>query len=308
MIDLMKKALLVIDVQQYFLEKTPKTLPAKIKKHIKSTNYDFIAFTQFRNVKDSNWEKSLQWDKCRNDEDLVLADEFAGLATKQNTFEKHTYSAFRHPGNLLKQLHKHQIDQVNLCGIDTEACVLATAYDAFDQGFKVNVLFDLSYSRAGHDAAAKAIIDRTIQKTKKGERHMQEAKLFTDGGSRGNPGPSAGAFLICKMDDNVVEKSGFYIGITTNNQAEYQALMKGLQRTQALGIRKLNVFMDSELIVKQLNGLYKIKNKGLEPLYLQVKDLAAGFEEISFIHVPRALNKEADEEVNHILDEKAAVI
>ena len=137
---------------------------------------------------------------------------------------------------------------------------------------------------------------------------MGEAKLYSDGGSRGNPGPSAGAFLICKMDNNVVEKSGFYIGITTNNQAEYQALLKGLQRTQVLGIRKLNVFMDSELIVKQLNGLYKIKNKGLEPLYLQVKDLVAGFEEISFTHVPRALNKEADEEVNRILDEKAAVI
>lgn len=137
---------------------------------------------------------------------------------------------------------------------------------------------------------------------------MGEAKLYSDGGSRGNPGHSAGAFVICKMDNNVVEKSGFYIGITTNNQAEYQALLKGLQRTQALGIRKLNVFMDSELIVKQLNGLYKIKNKGLEPLYLQVKDLATGFEEISFAHVPRALNKEADEEVNRILDERAAVI
>lgn len=132
---------------------------------------------------------------------------------------------------------------------------------------------------------------------------MDEAKLYTDGGSRGNPGHSAGAFVICRMDNNVVEKSGFYIGITTNNQAEYQALLKGLQRTQALGTRKLNVFMDSELIVKQLNGLYKIKNKDLEPLYRQIKDLAAAFEGISFTHVPRAMNKEADGEVNRILDE-----
>ncbi|MEK7561592.1 MAG: ribonuclease HI family protein, partial [Patescibacteria group bacterium] len=170
-------------------------------------------------------------------------------------------------------------------------------------------LFGLSYSRSGLGAAAKAIINRTIQKpTNREDINMQETKLYTDGGSRGNPGHSAGAFVICKMDNNVVEKSGFYIGITTNNQAEYQALLKGLQRTQVLGIRKLNVFMDSELIVKQLNGLYKIKNKGLEPLYLQVKDLVAGFEEISFTHVSRALNKEADEEVNRILDEKAAVI
>lgn len=137
---------------------------------------------------------------------------------------------------------------------------------------------------------------------------LSEAKLYTDGGSRGNPGPSAGAFVICKTDDNVVEKSGFYIGITTNNQAEYQALLQGLKRSQAVGIRKLNVFIDSELIVKQLNGLYKIKNEGLKPLYRQIKDLATSFEEVSFTHVPRALNKDADAEVNRILDEKPDAI
>ncbi|OVE78745.1 hypothetical protein BVY00_02105 [bacterium G20] len=131
------------------------------------------------------------------------------------------------------------------------------------------------------------------------------AKLYTDGGSRGNPGPSAGAFVICKVDDNVVEKSGFYIGITTNNQAEYQALLKALQRSADLGIRRLKVFMDSELIIKQLNGIYKIKNKDLELLYRQVKELLADFDEISFNHVPRAMNKEADGEVNRILDKQA---
>ncbi|MDO8591492.1 MAG: 4a-hydroxytetrahydrobiopterin dehydratase [bacterium] len=156
------------------------------------------------------------------------------------------------------------------------------------------------------------VLAEAIDEIYEGEKTMpgdlKNAKLFTDGGSRGNPGPSAGAFVICKMDDNVVEKAGFYIGITTNNQAEYQALLKGLQRTQALGVRKLNVFMDSELIVKQLKGLYKVKNKGLEPLHRQTKGLAASFEEISFNHVPRALNKEADSEVNRILDEKAGAI
>lgn len=145
-------------------------------------------------------------------------------------------------------------------------------------------------------------VKESIGMTKKTD--LKDAKLFTDGGSRGNPGPSAGAFLICKTDDNVVEKSGFYIGITTNNQAEYQALLKGLERSQAVGIRKLNVFMDSELVVKQLNGRYKIKNKNLEPLYRQIKDLATDFDEISFTHVPRALNKEADMEVNRILNEQ----
>ena len=159
-----------------------------------------------------------------------------------------------------------------------------------------------SYPIAKTSAGVQEWVKESISMTKVTD--FKDAKLFTDGGSRGNPGPSAGAFLICKMDDNVVEKSGFYIGITTNNQAEYKALLKGLQRSAKLGIRKLNVFIDSELIVKQLSGHYKIKNKGLEPLYRQIKDLATSFEEVSFTHVPRALNKEADLEVNRILDEQ----
>lgn len=304
----MKKALLVIDVQRYFLQKSPAQLPGKIIQYINRSNYDYVAFTAFRNVPGSNWEKSLGWKKCQSDKDLELPKEFKSLVTPNNTFEKHTYSALKSPLGLLERLRQLEIEEIDLCGIDTEACVLATAYDAFDQGFKVNVLFDLSYSRAGYETTAKAIINRTIQKTKIGEKHMQEAKLFTDGGSRGNPGSSAGAFLICKMDDNVVKKSGFYIGITTNNQAEYHALLKGLQSSQGLGIRKINVFMDSELIVKQLNGLYKVKNKDLEPLYRQVEDLAAGFSDISFTHVPRLMNKEADNEVNRILDKKARAL
>src|SRR5690242_3476419 len=102
---------------------------------------------------------------------------------------------------------------------------------------------------------------------------VEQAKLYTDGGSRGNPGQSAGAFVICKMDDTVVEKSGFYIGITTNNQAEYKALLRGLERAGELGISELNVFMDSELIVKQLNGVYKVKHQDMKPLYEEVQKL-----------------------------------
>ena len=133
---------------------------------------------------------------------------------------------------------------------------------------------------------------------------IQEAKLFTDGGSRGNPGPSAIAFAICEMDGSVVEKSGDYIGETTNNQAEYQALKMGLKRAAELEIKQLIVNMDSELVVKQINGLYKIKNAELLPHYQEVKQLAGKFEEITFQHVPRALNAIADKEVNRILDQQ----
>ncbi|MBI2589183.1 4a-hydroxytetrahydrobiopterin dehydratase [Candidatus Saccharibacteria bacterium] len=130
------------------------------------------------------------------------------------------------------------------------------------------------------------------------------AKLYTDGGSRGNPGPSAGAFIICNLDNNVVEKSGFYIGIATNNQAEYQALVKGLERAKKVGVKELIVHMDSELVIKQINGLYKIKNNLLQPLHQQIEKLARTFESIKFVHVPRILNNQADTEVNRILDEQ----
>ena len=142
--------------------------------------------------------------------------------------------------------------------------------------------------------------DKTIPQT-----DLKEAKLFTDGGSRGNPGPSAIAFVICKMDNSVVEKSGEYIGETTNNQAEYQALKMGLKRAQELGIKDLIVNMDSELVVKQINGLYKMKNADLRPHYEEVKQLEGQFDKITFNHVPRKLNADADAEVNRILDQEA---
>ena len=158
----MKTALLVVDVQAYFLKHAPKELPAKIASYIRSSDYDFVGFTVFRNLTGSNWEKSLDWRKCRTDKDVVLAAELRELAKPDNTFEKHSYSAFKH-GSLLKILKERGIDTIHLCGIDTDACILATAYDAFDQGFKVRILFNLSYSRAGLQEAAKSIALRNLQ-------------------------------------------------------------------------------------------------------------------------------------------------
>jgi ribonuclease HI len=134
---------------------------------------------------------------------------------------------------------------------------------------------------------------------------LEEAKLYTDGGSRGNPGESACAFVICKLDDSVVEKSGYYMGTATNNQAEYLGMIKGLERCQDLGINKLALHSDSQLVVNQMNGFYKVKNQELAPLHQQLKELAASFEKVSFHYIPRALNAEADREVNRILDDQA---
>lgn len=134
---------------------------------------------------------------------------------------------------------------------------------------------------------------------------LEEAKLYTDGGSRGNPGESACAFVICKMDGTVVEKAGFYLGIATNNQAEYYGFMRGLERCRDLGIDKVSLYSDSELVVNQMNGKYKVKNQELAPLHQEVKALADSFERVIFVHIPRELNKITDTEVNLILDRRA---
>lgn len=134
---------------------------------------------------------------------------------------------------------------------------------------------------------------------------LEEAKLYTDGGSRGNPGESACAYAICKMDGTVVEKAGYYIGIATNNQAEYCGFKRGLERARELGIDRINLYSDSELVVNQVNGKYKVKNQELAPLYQEVRELADSFEKVIITHVPRELNKTTDLEVNRILNQQA---
>lgn len=136
---------------------------------------------------------------------------------------------------------------------------------------------------------------------------LEEAKLYTDGGSRGNPGESACAYAISKMDGTVVEKAGFYIGIATNNQAEYYGFQRGLERCRDLGINKINLYSDSELVVNQMNGKYRVKNQELAPLHQEVKALVDSFEEVVIVHVPRELNKTTDNEVNRILDQQAKI-
>ena len=131
---------------------------------------------------------------------------------------------------------------------------------------------------------------------------LKKAKLFTDGGSRGNPGPSALGYVLLDENDGEIKKESEYLGITTNNQAEYRALLTGLGDALMHGVKELDVYMDSELIVKQINGQYKVKNQELLPHYTAVKTVADKFDKITFNHVPRAMNKIADGLVNECLD------
>jgi len=125
--------------------------------------------------------------------------------------------------------------------------------------------------------------------------------IHTDGGARGNPGPAAYAFVISRPGQPDVEESGC-LGTSTNNIAEYTALVKSLERARALGGRRLLVQSDSELMVKQMNGEYKVKNEGLRPLYEEAKELTRAFESVTFRHVRREHNKRADELYNQALD------
>lgn len=135
-----------------------------------------------------------------------------------------------------------------------------------------------------------------------GPAPLKEAKLYTDGGSRGNPGPSASGFVIMDMNDQVVVKNGLYLGITTNNQAEYQALKLGLEAAKHIHVQQLHVFMDSMLVVNQMKGIFKVKNRDLWPIHEEIKTLITTFKHVNFTHVPREMNKIADKEVNDVLN------
>lgn len=132
-------------------------------------------------------------------------------------------------------------------------------------------------------------------------------KLFTDGGSRGNPGPAASGAVLKSMNGSVegetIASVSRYLGHDTNNQAEYTAIIIGLEKAKSLGAETIELYMDSELAVKQLKGEYKVKNPEIAKRFLEVKNLLTQFDHVKIKHVRRELNKEADALVNKVLDE-----
>lgn len=126
---------------------------------------------------------------------------------------------------------------------------------------------------------------------------------YSDGGSRGNPGPSASGFVLMDSDERVFFEGGTFLGITTNNIAEYQAVYLGLKKALELGASVVDFRIDSLLVVNQLNGIYKIKNAELIPINHRIRELASRFDHVTFSHVRREFNRLADGMVNKILDE-----
>ncbi len=129
-----------------------------------------------------------------------------------------------------------------------------------------------------------------------------KASLWTDGGSRGNPGQAAYAFVLETEDGTVLEARGEAIGVATNNVAEYSALVAGLGRAARQGVTELEVRSDSELMVKQMRGEYRVKNRDLQTLFLEASRLAREIGSVTFVHVRREDNELADRLVNEALD------
>jgi ribonuclease HI len=129
-----------------------------------------------------------------------------------------------------------------------------------------------------------------------------KAKLFTDGGSRGNPGPAAFAFVLEAEDGTVLDARGEAMGVATNNVAEYAALVAGLERAVDAGVDDLEVVSDSELLVKQMRGEYRVKNRALQDLFLDASQLARKVGRVKYTAVRREHNELADSLVNEALD------
>lgn len=149
------------------------------------------------------------------------------------------------------------------------------------------------------------ITDKTLHKT-----HINDVNkssdgaitIYSDGGSRGNPGPSAAGFVIIDGRQEVIAEGGEYLGITTNNQAEYQGVRLGLEKAIDLGYKKVDFKLDSMLVVNQMKGIYKIKNRELWPIHERIRTLMTQFDRVTFTHVNRQFNQLADGMVNKTLD------
>ncbi len=127
-------------------------------------------------------------------------------------------------------------------------------------------------------------------------------KIYTDGGSRGNPGPGGLGAVLKKENGEIIGKYKKFLGKVTNNEAEYAAALYGIKKAKKLGADEIDMYMDSLLAVKQLSGEYKIKNNNLGKYFIKIWNLRQSFSKVRFFHIPRQENKLADQLVNKAID------
>jgi len=166
-----------------------------------------------------------------------------------------------------------------------------------------NVTWDTPVKIISFDFTPGLATDGQLDEGQAPRRNHERIIVYADGGSRGNPGPSACGYILMDQDEGVLIDKAVYLGITTNNQAEYQGLKFGLEEAKKMGAREVAVRLDSLLVVNQMKGIFKVKNRDLWPIHDSIKDLLKSFDKVTFTHVPRELNQLADAAVNRILDE-----
>lgn len=131
---------------------------------------------------------------------------------------------------------------------------------------------------------------------------MDKIVIYTDGGARGNPGPAGIGAVIYSGHKKIIAEISEYIGVATNNQAEYKALLAAFRKAADLGAKELDCYLDSELVVKQLKGEYRVKDKDLALLFLDIHNLSLSFKKIFYTHIPREKNEAADRLANEAMD------
>lgn len=129
-------------------------------------------------------------------------------------------------------------------------------------------------------------------------------RLYSGGAARGNPGPAGAGAILVEPSGQVVDKLGKFLGHQTNNFAEYSGLLMGLRRARELGVAEVEVFADSELMIRQLGGRYQVKSPSLRPLYEEALKLLEEFERVKLVTVPREMNRAAEEMSDRAIDER----
>lgn len=137
--------------------------------------------------------------------------------------------------------------------------------------------------------------------------NYQKLVIYTDGGARGNPGPAGIGVVIYNEAGKLIKTHSEYLGERTNNEAEYEAVIKALELAQKLGAERVEMFLDSELVARQLNSIYKIKEPRLQQLLIRVRNQETKFKKVTYQNVPREKNKLADQLVNEAIDKETKV-
>lgn len=156
------------------------------------------------------------------------------------------------------------------------------------------------------EQAAAPSLPRTVSREVPavGASNALRMRVYSDGAARGNPGPAGAGAVLVEPNGQVVDRLGKFLGTQTNNFAEYMGLILGLRRAKELGVQEIEVFADSELMIRQLGGRYQVKSPSLRPLYEEALELLNAFNRVKLVHVPREMNAAADEMSNRAIDER----